>query len=1320
MAKQLPFSREQIVPEDWENTPEPIQRLVESLIADATRSETERHLSQFLDATPIGIAVHDATGQLTYLNQSGRSLLGMDPPPHLTFHQFSEFFLIYQEGTQQLYPTDALPGVRALAGEATWADDLELRHGDWVMPLEVWATPIFDDQGQVAYAITAFQDISERKRIEAEGKRRELERQTVENTLLKSEQRYRQVIQAQTDLILRSLPDTTITFANEALCRALGRTLANVMGMQWCSFVPPNEVSEIHRKIAVLTPDAPIFENINQDYRANNQVGWTQWVNLGIFDDHRQLIEIQSVGRDITELKQNILREQALNRVFQAIHKSLDLDTIFATATAETVQLLGSVSCYVMQYLPNLGVWRYVAESQAESNRSTLIGFEIADAANPFATQLKQLKSVCIEDPSTLQEMTNQAVAQTIPGAWLLIPLTVDGKLWGALTLLVREQSSIWHDDPVELVQAIATQLEVAIQQAKLYRQAQLDLAERRQVEIALRDSEARFHHMAANVPGVIFRYVLRPDGTDSLLYMSSGCDRLWEVGVQEVLADVSVLWQMVHSDDLPAMQASVLESAQTLMPWFHAWRIITPSGQEKWLEAAGRPTLQPNGDVIWDTLILDVSDRKQAEAERKQAEAALKQSEQRFRGLFEETPNIAVQGYNTQRRVIYWNRASERLYGYTKSEALGQKLEDLIIPSEMRDDVVAGVQRWIAEGHAIPADELSLMRKDGSRVAVYSSHIMLVNTAGEQELYCVDIDLSDRKQAEDAVRASETRYRLLAENINDLICLHDLEGHYLYVSPSCEPLLGYRYDEMLGQNAYRFFHPDDCVRIQQESHLAAVSGKPLPVTYRIRHKSGHYLWFETLTKPILDAAGQPTHLQTTSRDVTERVRAQHQLKHDALHDALTGLPNRHLLMERLELAINRVQRSSRYRFSVLFLDLDRFKVINDSLGHLAGDQFLIAIAQILKATLRSLDVVARLGGDEFVILLEDIAEFQEAVRAAERLLNALQTPLMIEGRDVYTTASIGIVLGTADYTQASHLLRDADIAMYRAKQKGKARYEIFDAEMHRQALSRLHLENDLRRAIEHQEFVLHYQPIVTLNTGQLVGFEALIRWQHPTDGLKAPAVFIAIAEETGLITRLDYWALWTACCQLAIWRTDFPTLSAIRVSVNLSAQDLQRADLLDEVDRILTETGLPGHCLVLEITESMLIEDVESTISTLHQLKKREIQISIDDFGTGYSSLNYLHRLPVDNLKVDRAFVNQIQIGQHNHQIVETIMALSNQLELNAIAEGIETPQQLDQLCRLGYKFGQGYLFSRPLSPDAIEALLATHAPQYFLPSEG
>jgi len=742
--------------------------------------------------------------------------------------------------------------------------------------------------------------------------------------------------------------------------------------------------------------------------------------------------------------------------------------------------------------------------------------------------------------------------------------------------------------------------------------------------------------------------------------------------------------------EELPSTRALSGEKVQVEDLEIHSPDLVIP------LEVSATPIFDDHGQVIYAIAVFqDISDRQQAQA-------TLRRAVVTNQALIDAIPDLIVR---VNQDGVYLDAIlSDNMKSlFPPDDFIGKCMSDVHEPEFVQERMYYVKQAF--QTGKIQFHEYQLLI-DGN--CHYEEARLFVS--GENEVTMLIRDMTERKQSEIAVQESEERYRLLAENINDLVCLHHPDGRYLYVSPSCEALLGYRYDEMLGQDPYSFFHPDDCDRIRQQVHIRAMKGQIIPIIYRMRQKSGDYIWFETLTKPITDARGQIVQLQTTSRDVTKRVQVQNQLEHDALHDALTGLPNRHLLIERLELSIHRAKRLDNYHFAVLFLDLDRFKVVNDSLGHLAGDKLLIAIAQRLQATVSGIDFIARLGGDEFVILLDEIKDIQEAIHNTERILAELQIPLMIEGREVYTTCSVGIVLGTKDYTHASHLLRDADIAMYRAKNKGKARYEIFDVEMHMQALHRMHLENDLRRAIKCQEFVLHYQPIIQLDNGYLVGFEALIRWQHPSQGLKYPDGFIGVAEEIGMITALDYWALRTACQQLTEWQTTFPNLPKLKISVNLSAQDLQRSNLLEEVDRILAQTHIDSHCLTLEITESMLIEDIQSTILLLSQLKARAIQISIDDFGTGYSSLSYLHRLPIDNLKVDRSFVNQMQEGKRNHQIVETIATLSAQLELDAIAEGIETQQQLELLQQLGYKFGQGYLFSRPLRLEAVEALLASN----------
>jgi diguanylate cyclase (GGDEF)-like protein len=440
---------------------------------------------------------------------------------------------------------------------------------------------------------------------------------------------------------------------------------------------------------------------------------------------------------------------------------------------------------------------------------------------------------------------------------------------------------------------------------------------------------------------------------------------------------------------------------------------------------------------------------------------------------------------------------------------------------------------------------------------------------------------------------------------------------------------------------------------------------------------------------------------------IIEHECTQKQLLHHALHDALTGLPNRNLLTEHLQKAIQRNKRHQNNLFAVLFIDLDRFKIINDSWGHAVGDRLLIAIARILKECSRAIDTVARLSGDEFAILLDDLKDRSDAIAIAERLLKQLLCPIHLENRTVFTGASIGIVFGSSTYQDGVELLRDADIAMYRAKALGKGCYAIFDQEMYAQTLHLSQLETDLRFALERREFVLYYQPIVSLKTDKFVGFEALLRWQHPEKGLIYPDDFIAIAEETGLIVSIGEWILREACQQLRTWQRKFPTASSLQMSINLSSRQIQQFNLVDKLVDIITDIGLNGANIRLELTETMLMDRGEKTIELLSQIKDKKIQLSIDDFGTGYSSLSYLHRFPIDNLKIDRSFVSLINTEGENHQIVNTIITLAHSLGIKAIAEGVETLEQLTQLKNLGCDEAQGYLFAKPVNFQQAELIL-------------
>ncbi|MGL4499290.1 MAG: EAL domain-containing response regulator [Planktothrix sp.] len=432
-----------------------------------------------------------------------------------------------------------------------------------------------------------------------------------------------------------------------------------------------------------------------------------------------------------------------------------------------------------------------------------------------------------------------------------------------------------------------------------------------------------------------------------------------------------------------------------------------------------------------------------------------------------------------------------------------------------------------------------------------------------------------------------------------------------------------------------------------------------------------------------------------------------------ALHDSLTGLPNRALLMTDLHRSIHLAKANSSYQFAVLFLDCDRFKVVNDSLGHLVGDELLILIAHRLSCYVKYQNTLARLGGDEFAILLTEIPDFHSVITLSDQILQCFSQPFNLERHEIFINASIGIVIGNCDYDEPEHLLRDADTAMYRAKALGKGQYHLFDPVMHTAALERLQLETDLRRGIEQQELVVHYQPIVSLNTGKISGFEALVRWRHPQRGLVAPNLFIPVAEETGLITAIGYWVLSESCHQLRAWQKQDLIDPNLFVSVNLSVKQFAQPNLLEQIDQVLVDSQLNPDCLKLEITESAIMDNHQNVATILKELRKRHILISIDDFGTGYSSLSYLHSFPVDTLKIDKSFVQRLNLESENIGLIPVIISLAKTMNMNVVAEGIELPEQLQILRELNCGLGQGYFFAKPLPGEELIKFLSSN-PQW------
>jgi diguanylate cyclase (GGDEF)-like protein/PAS domain S-box-containing protein len=532
-------------------------------------------------------------------------------------------------------------------------------------------------------------------------------------------------------------------------------------------------------------------------------------------------------------------------------------------------------------------------------------------------------------------------------------------------------------------------------------------------------------------------------------------------------------------------------------------------------------------------------------------------------------------------------------------------------------------------------------------------------------------------------------------------------DGRCQRVNRSLCEILGYTDRELLAKDFQEFVHPDECVSVRTKwEQLLSGRIPAYQLETRCMHRDGHVVWvlWSVSQAPVEDA--ESARLIFQIQNITDRKAAEERLLHDALHDALTGLPNRALMIDHIRMAIARNQRRSNETFAVLFLDLDRFKVVNDSLGHMIGDQLLVGIARRLENCVRPGDTVARVGGDEFTILLEDITDVREAVSVAERIQQELKQPFNLSGRDVFTTVSVGIAPGLVSYSRPDEILRDADTAMYRSKSLGKARHEMFDEEMQARTVNLLQMENDLRLAFERNEFFVNYQPIVALDDFRVCGFEALVRWQHPERGLISPTEFIPIAEESGQILQIGEWVLREACKQLQLWQEKFPSDKPMYMTVNLSAKQFAQPDLVDRVRDILTETNIDPSYLKLEITESVVMDDFKSAAEMLALLRELGVGLSIDDFGTGYSSLTYLHQFPIDTLKIDRSFVNRMD--NENVEIVRAILMLAENLGMDAVAEGVETKEQMSLLRNLSCKSGQGYFFSKPMSVAEAEAMIS------------
>ena len=703
----------------------------------------------------------------------------------------------------------------------------------------------------------------------------------------------------------------------------------------------------------------------------------------------------------------------------------------------------------------------------------------------------------------------------------------------------------------------------------------------------------------------------------------------------------------------------------------------------------------------------------------------------------------------NLQGEITACNAGVEHILGYSEAELEGQPIGLIFTPEDLAAKIDqqelrtaadfgrAQDNRWHvkADGSRFWADGIMTSRYGADGVLCGFAKVLRDNTQGkraETERQHL-LEQLERKQAYmDAVFQQMPSGVSIAEAPSGKLILYNEEAEKLLGHPllAAEDYTGYaQYGAFhLGGDPYT---PETYPIARALLHGEVVQQEDM----LYRRGDGTMTRFSVNAAPVRSADGEMIAAISTFLDVSERQhiadklreahqdlqsrveeldavreeleRVNHQLYHDAFHDALTGLPNRPLLLERLEQALKRQIRHPERSAAVLFLDFDRFKIVNDSLGHAVGDALLAGISERLNICVRPSDTVARLGGDEFVILLSEVTRTNQAIRIAKRIREAFSYPLLIEGHDLHTSASIGIVASTSHYSRADEVLRDADIAMYRAKAKGRGSYQLFSQGMHKQAVDTMRLERELREAVTQRELRVVYQPILAVESGTLLGFEALVRWQHPERGLLSPALFLPLAEETGLIRTIDHYVWNEACAQVRTWQQALGTQHPLTLSINLSSQHFLYPDLAEELETILKRTDFPPEQLVLEITEGALIRSSEVVSATLHELKELGIKLYLDDFGTGYSSLSYLQRFPVDALKIDRSFIHSMTRNEESAELVRTIINMAQNLGLEAVAEGVETQEQLEQLRNLGCPYTQGYLFAKPLSEAQAEAFL-------------
>jgi len=880
------------------------------------------------------------------------------------------------------------------------------------------------------------------------------------------------------------------------------------------------------------------------------------------------------------------------------------------------------------------------------------------------------------------------------------------------------------------LQHAQAELLEQANQLTELNQTLQTEIEERRQVELALRQSESRYRHLVENVPIGLYR----TDKENRLLDANQTFLRILGIADDQVPLGMDVRDFLVDPQDLE--RENELVDAEGVVRGYEL-QIRRLDGSTLWVRDTFQAVFDENGDLLYyEGSVEDIHYEKEA----KRIEKALFDLAQAgllspaLNDLFTRVhqivsdlmpaQNFYIALYDTGRDQLSFPYFVDQFDPPPTPRPLGKGLTDYIIRHQKPLLVgSADFEQMVAQGEVelIGSPSLDWMGVPLIGTSGVAFGAMVVQTYDEGVRYSYgDLNVLsvisaqvalaiERKVAEEEVKRQQEFLRQIIDINPNLVFVKDRQSRYVLANQALADVYRTNVADLIGKTDADFSPKPEEVEIYHQSDqevIRTLREKVLPAV-PLTDACGRKRWYYTVKRPLVGIF-EDVHVLGVSTDITEQKLAEERLSYNAYHDALTGLPNRRLFTDRLEHLLNRFRRQGgREWFAILFLDLDHFKTINDTLGHVLGDQLLVLVAKRLQLSLRASDTIARFGGDEFVILLEDLATTQNATQVAERLLASLTPPFNLAGHEVSISGSIGVVLSSLEYEKPEDLLRDADIAMYRAKTLGRNRYVIFNTAMRTQVVQHLEMEKDLRDAIEHEQLELHYQPITDMDSQRVIGFEALLRWHHPEKGWIPPSEFIPFAEETGLIIPLGAWVLRRACSQMRQWQLQYPSDPPLTVSVNLSNKQFSQPDLFEQVEIALRESGLPPASLQLEITESVIMENAELTIATLEQLTAMGVKIHIDDFGTGYSSLAYLHLLPIQAIKIDRSFISGQSSEGNGMDIAKTIINLASDLKIDAIAEGVETETQWEALHRWRCKYAQGYFIARVLDPKQAEQFL-------------